>query len=46
MRIVDGPAEEPLPINAGLLFFNSEPWRFFPVTRSASRWKYASESMN
>lgn len=38
MRIVDGPAEEPLPINVGLLFFNSEPWRFFPVTQIDVVW--------
>ncbi len=38
MRIVDGPAEEPLPINVGLLFFNSEAWRFFPVTQIDVVW--------
>jgi ATP-dependent DNA helicase RecG len=38
MRIVDGPAEEPLPINVGLLLFNPEPWLFFPVTQIDVVW--------
>jgi ATP-dependent DNA helicase RecG len=38
MNIVDGPAEEPLPMNVGLLFFNAEPWRFFPVAQIDVVW--------
>ncbi len=38
MNIVDGPTEEPLPINVGLLFFNAEPWRFFPVAQIDVVW--------
>lgn len=30
MRVVGGPPESPLPINVGLLFFASDPTRFFP----------------
>ena len=30
MRVIGGPAEAPLPINVGLLFFSSDPTRFFP----------------
>jgi ATP-dependent DNA helicase RecG len=30
MQIVDGPPEATFPRNVGLLFFNEEPFRFFP----------------
>jgi len=33
MNIVGGPSEAALPKNVGLLFFNEEPHRFFPVTQ-------------
>jgi ATP-dependent DNA helicase RecG len=33
MNIVGGPSESPFPKNVGLLFFNDEPYRFFPVTQ-------------
>lgn len=33
MRLVGGPPEAPLPINVGLLFFSSDPTRFFPQTQ-------------
>ncbi len=33
MNIVSGPSEAPFPKNVGLLFFNDEPHRFFPVTQ-------------
>ena len=33
MNVVSGPVERPLPKNVGLLFFNEEPHRFFPVTQ-------------
>lgn len=33
MNIVGGPTEAPFPLNVGLLFFNSEPHRFFPATQ-------------
>jgi ATP-dependent DNA helicase RecG len=38
MRIVDGPAEEPLPINVGLLLFHPDPSHFFPVTQIDVVW--------
>jgi ATP-dependent DNA helicase RecG len=38
MNIVTGPTEDVLPINVGLLFFNPEPWRFFPVTQIDVVW--------
>jgi ATP-dependent DNA helicase RecG len=38
MNIVGGPAEAPFPLNVGLLFFNSEPHRFFPVTQIDVVW--------
>ena len=33
MNIVSGTTEDVCPINVGLLFFNPEPWRFFPHRR-------------
>jgi len=33
MNIVGGPSESPFPRNVGLLFFNEEPFRFFPATQ-------------
>ncbi|RLB51987.1 MAG: transcriptional regulator [Deltaproteobacteria bacterium] len=33
MHVARGPDEDPLPVNVGLLFFNEEPRRFFPVTQ-------------
>ncbi|MDJ0766635.1 MAG: putative DNA binding domain-containing protein [Myxococcota bacterium] len=33
MNVVDGPTENPMPKNVGLLFFNEEPDKFFPVTQ-------------
>jgi len=38
MNIVAGPTEDVLPINVGLLFFNPEPWRFFPVAQIDVVW--------
>ena len=38
MSIVDGLDEAPLPRNAGLLFFNPEPHRFFPQTQIDVVW--------
>ena len=38
MNVIGGPVEAPLPINAGLLFFNPEPYRFFPVTQIDVVW--------
>lgn len=32
MHIIGGPTKAPFPLNIGLLFFNREPHRFFPVT--------------
>jgi ATP-dependent DNA helicase RecG len=33
MNVAGGPTEAALPKNVGLLFFNEEPHRFFPVTQ-------------
>ena len=38
MALVDGPAEAPMPRNIGLLFFNPEPYQFFPVTQIDVVW--------
>jgi ATP-dependent DNA helicase RecG len=38
MRVVAGPSEAPLPQNVGLLFFNEQPERFFPVTQIDVVW--------
>lgn len=33
MNIISGPNEAPFPKNVGLLFFNDEPYKFFPATQ-------------
>ena len=33
MNLVDGPDEFAQPKNVALMFFNEEPWRFFPYTQ-------------
>ncbi|MEI6168027.1 MAG: RNA-binding domain-containing protein [bacterium] len=38
MNIVDGPKEALFPKNVGLLFFNPEPHKFFPVTQIDVVW--------
>ena len=38
MNVVAGPDEFTLPLNVGLLFFNPEPHRFFPVTQIDVVW--------
>jgi ATP-dependent DNA helicase RecG len=38
MNIVDGPSEALFPKNAGLLFFNAAPHRFFPGTQIDVVW--------
>ena len=38
MHVIGGPAEAPFPLNVGLLFFNREPHRFFPVTQIDVVW--------
>lgn len=38
LHVVAGPAETPLPQNVGLLFFNENPQRFFPVTQIDVLW--------
>ena len=38
MNVVGGPSEAPLPKNVGLLFFNEEPFRFFPATQIDVVW--------
>jgi ATP-dependent DNA helicase RecG len=38
MNIVGGSSELPLPKNVGLLFFNEEPYRFFPATQIDVVW--------
>jgi len=38
MNIVDGPKEALFPKNVGLLFFNPEPYRFFPATQIDVVW--------
>ncbi len=38
MNIVDGPKEALFPKNVGLLFFNPEPLKFFPVTQIDVVW--------
>ena len=37
MNIVGGPHEAPFPKNVGLLFFNDQPQRFFPVTQIGAK---------
>lgn len=38
MHVIGGPTEAPFPLNVGLLFFNPEPHRFFPVTQIDVVW--------
>ncbi|MDR2614176.1 MAG: putative DNA binding domain-containing protein [Candidatus Accumulibacter sp.] len=38
MNVAGGPAESPWPKNAGLLFFNEMPERFFPYTQIDVLW--------
>jgi len=38
MNIAGGPSEAVLPKNVGLLFFNEEPYRFFPATQIDVVW--------
>lgn len=38
MNVVGGPEEAAFPLNAGLLFFNFEPQRFFPYTQIDVVW--------
>ena len=38
MNLVDGPAEATLPRNVGLMFFNAEPQRLFPVSQIDVVW--------
>lgn len=38
MNIVEGPKEAVFPKNVGLLFFNPEPWHFFPATQIDVVW--------
>jgi ATP-dependent DNA helicase RecG len=38
MNIAGGPSEAALPKNVGLLFFNEEPYRFFPATQIDVVW--------
>ena len=38
MNIIGGPTEAPFPKNVGLLFFNDEPHKFFPVTQIDVVW--------
>ncbi len=38
MNVVGGSSEAPLPKNVGLLFFNEEPYRFFPATQIDVVW--------
>lgn len=38
MHVIGGPTEAPFPLNVGLLFFNREPHRFFPVTQIDVVW--------
>ena len=38
MHVVGGSPEAPFPVNVGLLFFHTEPWRWFPVTQIDVVW--------
>jgi ATP-dependent DNA helicase RecG len=38
MGVIGGPDESPFPINVGLMMFNPEPWRFFPVMQIDVVW--------
>ncbi|MHB8266503.1 MAG: AlbA family DNA-binding domain-containing protein, partial [Acidithiobacillus ferrivorans] len=38
MGVVGGTDEAPFPLNVGLMMFNPEPWRFFPVMQIDVVW--------
>lgn len=38
MGVIGGPDESPFPLNVGLMMFNPEPWRFFPVMQIDVVW--------
>lgn len=38
MGVIGGPDESPFPVNVGLMMFNPEPWRFFPVMQIDVVW--------
>jgi len=38
MGVIGGPSESPFPLNVGLMMFNPEPWRFFPVMQIDVVW--------
>jgi ATP-dependent DNA helicase RecG len=38
MGVISGPKESPAPLNIGLMMFNPEPWRFFPVMQIDVVW--------
>lgn len=38
MGVISGPDESPAPVNVGLMMFNPEPWRFFPVMQIDVVW--------
>jgi ATP-dependent DNA helicase RecG len=38
MGVIGGPEEAPFPLNIGLMMFNPEPWRFFPVMQIDVVW--------
>jgi len=38
MGVIGGPEETPFPLNVGLMMFNPEPWRFFPVMQIDVVW--------
>ena len=38
LRVLSGPAEAMFPVNVGLLFFNPEPHKLFPVTQIDVVW--------
>lgn len=38
MGVIGGPLESPFPLNVGLMMFNPEPWRFFPVMQIDVVW--------
>jgi ATP-dependent DNA helicase RecG len=38
MGVIGGPKEAPFPLNVGLMMFNAEPWRFFPVMQIDVVW--------
>lgn len=38
MGVIGGPDKAPFPLNVGLMMFNPEPWRFFPVMQIDVVW--------